>query len=52
VTTVETKRSWLGKWVGATLLVVRWRTPDGGEDAMAWHVRDLDGWLAALGAAR
>ena len=52
VTTVETKRSWLGKWVGATLLVVRWRTPEGGEDAMAWHVRDLDGWLAALGAAR
>jgi len=52
VTTVETERSWLGKWVGATLLVVRWRTPEGGEDAMAWHVRDLDGWLAALGAAR
>jgi hypothetical protein len=50
VTAVETDRSWLGKRVGATLLVVRWRTPEGGEDAMAWHVRDLDGWLAALEA--
>ena len=48
VTVVETRRGWLGKTVGSKLLCVRWRTPEGGEDAMAWEVRDLDGWLAAL----
>ena len=48
VTMVETKRWWLGKSVGSRLLCVRWRTPDGAEDAMAWEVPDLDGWLAAL----
>lgn len=52
VTAVETKRSWLGKTVGSRLLCVRWRTSDGSEDAMAWAVRDLDGWLAALAAER
>ncbi len=52
VTSVETERSWLGKWVGSRLLCVRWRTSDGGEDAMAWQLRDLDGWLAALHAQR
>lgn len=50
VTSVGAERSWLGKWVGSKLLCVRWRTPDGGEDAMAWQVRDLEGWLAALDA--
>ena len=49
VTAVETKRSWLGKSVGSRLLVVRWRDEAGAEDAMAWSVRDLDEWLAALG---
>jgi hypothetical protein len=48
VSAVETPRSWLGKSVGSRLLCVRWRTPEGGEDAMAWNLRDLDGWLAAL----
>jgi hypothetical protein len=48
VTAVETPRSWLGKSVGSRLLCVRWRKPEGGEDAMAWNLRDLDGWLAAL----
>ena len=48
VTLVETRRVWLGKTVGSKLLCVRWRMPEGGEDAMAWEVRDLDGWLAAL----
>jgi len=52
VTTVETKRWWLGKSVGSKLLCVRWRTPDGGEDAMAWEVRDLDRWLADIAARR
>jgi hypothetical protein len=50
VTAVGTERWWLGKTVGSRLLCVRWRTADGGEDAMAWQVPDLDGWLAALGA--
>ena len=50
VTLVETRRVWLGKTVGSKLLCVRWRTPEGGEDAMAWEVRDLDGWLAAIAA--
>jgi hypothetical protein len=48
VTTVETKRVWLGKSVGSRLLCVRWRTPDGTEDAMAWEVPELDAWLAEL----
>jgi hypothetical protein len=48
VTSVGTERTWLGKWVGSKLLCVRWRTSDGGEDAMAWQVPDLDEWLAAL----
>ena len=43
MTAVETPKSWLGKSVGTTLLCVRWQ-----EDAMAWEVRDLDAWLAAL----
>jgi hypothetical protein len=51
ITSVGTEKTWLGKWVGSALLCVRWRTPDGGEDAMAWQVRDLDGWLAAIQSA-
>jgi hypothetical protein len=43
VTAVETPKSWLGKSVGTRLLCVRWSG-----DAMAWEVRDLDAWLAAL----
>jgi hypothetical protein len=43
ITEITTPRSWLGKSVGRKLLVVRWD-----EDAMAWNVRDLDGWLSAL----
>jgi hypothetical protein len=50
VTSVGTERTWLGKWVGSKLLCVRWRTSDGDEDAMAWQVRDLDGWLTAIQA--
>lgn len=52
VTSVGTERTWLGKWVGSKLLCVRWRTSDGSEDAMAWQVADLEGWLAALHAQR
>ena len=50
VIAVGTERWWLGKSVGSRLLCVRWRTAEGGEDAMAWEVPDLDGWLAALPA--
>ena len=52
ITSVDSDRWWLGKSVGRKLLVVRWRTPEGGDDAMAWNVRDLDGWLTALGDER
>jgi len=52
VTAVATPRWWLDKSVGSRLLCVRWRGADGTEDAMAWQVRDLDGWLAALGGER
>jgi len=52
IVSVGTERTWLGKWVGASLLCVRWRTPDGGEDAMAWQVRDLEGWISAIRAQR
>ena len=52
VTAVGSERTWLGKWIGVRLLRVRWRTPEGGEDAMAWRVRDLDAWIAALGGER
>jgi len=48
VTDAGTKRWWLGKTVGRRLLCVRWRNEDGSEDAMAWQVRDLEGWLADL----
>ena len=51
VTSVGSERTWLGKWVGRRLLRVRWTTADG-DDAMAWEVRDLDGWIAALGGER
>jgi len=48
VIAVGTERSWLGKWVGSSLLCVRWRTSGGSEDAMAWEVPDLEEWIAAL----
>ncbi len=52
VTSVGSEKTWLGKWVGRRLLCVRWQTPDGGEDAMAWEVRDLDAWIGAISAER
>jgi hypothetical protein len=50
MTAVETTRWWLGKSGGTALLCVRWRTQDGADDAMAWQVSDLEGWLSELGA--
>lgn len=44
---VKTVRSHLGKTVGRGLLHVRFAGPTG-EDAVAFFVRDLDGWQADL----
>ena len=51
ITDVGRERWWLGKAVGRPLLRVTWVADGGSEDAMAWQVRDLDAWLADLGAA-
>ena len=48
ITAVETPRTFLGKTLGSRLLAVSWRTPEGGQDRIAWKVGDLDAWLAAL----
>jgi len=47
---VTTARSHLGKTVFRDLLKVVWTTELGTQDSIALWVRDLDGWLAALGA--
>ena len=52
VTSVGRERWWLGKTVGRQLLRVSWLGEGGAEDAMAWQVRDLDGWLAEIGPPR
>lgn len=52
VTDVGRERWWLGKSVGRQLLRVTWLGDGGAEDAMAWQVRDLDGWLAVLASSR
>jgi hypothetical protein len=41
--------SHLGKTVGRDLLKVVWSTELGQQDSVALWVRDLDGWLLALG---
>ena len=45
-----TARSHLGKTVGKDLLKVIWAGELGGQDSVALWVRDLDGWLLALGS--
>lgn len=52
VTSAGRERWWLGKTVGRPLLRVAWAADGGAEDAMAWQVRDLDGWLDELGGER
>jgi hypothetical protein len=47
ITRVDTTKVHLGKSVGARLLRISWMTPDGG-DEIAFQVRDVDHWLAAL----
>lgn len=45
---VDTARTHLGKWVGRDLLRVRFRRPDGTEDAVALVVRDVPSWVEEL----
>lgn len=51
IVSVGDVKSWLGKWIAQRLLHVVWRTPSG-EESAAWRVRDLEGWKAAIEAAR
>lgn len=48
VTAVERTRSHLGKSVGRELLRVRFANDAGEPDSVAWLVRDLGAWEAAL----
>ncbi|MGQ0574249.1 MAG: hypothetical protein ACT4RN_08595 [Pseudonocardia sp.] len=45
---VDLARTHLGKWVGRDLLRVRFLRPDGAEDTVAFQVRDVPAWVAAL----
>jgi hypothetical protein len=47
IESVETGHGVAGKWTGAELLHVRWRTGDTADEA-AWEVKDLGAWLVAL----
>ncbi len=48
VEAIERPRSHLGKSQGVELLKVIFRDDAGDSDAVAWRVRDLDAWVAAL----
>jgi hypothetical protein len=52
IRSVDTTRSHLGKTIGSRLLRVTWERPDGAEDTIALHVRDLQTWLDALERGR
>ena len=47
IESVETGHGVAGKWTGAELLHVRWRSGDAVDEA-AWEVKDLGAWLVAL----
>ncbi|HEX5712224.1 MAG TPA: hypothetical protein VFX85_02795 [Solirubrobacterales bacterium] len=47
---VTTARAHLGKTMGRKLLKVVWTNERGERDSVALWVKDLDGWLAELGA--
>lgn len=49
---VTTTKSHLGKTVGRKLLKVVWTAELGTQDSIAFWVKDLDGWLDALGSGR
>ena len=48
ITSVERAKSHLGKTVFRPLLLVRFTNDQGAADAVAWLVRDLPAWEAAL----
>ena len=48
ITTVERARSHLGKRIGRDLLRVRFLDDAGDSDSVAWFVRNLPAWEAAL----
>jgi hypothetical protein len=47
IESVQTGHGVAGKWTGAELLHVRWRSGDAVDEA-AWEVKDLGAWLVAL----
>ena len=49
---VEKPKSFLGKSQFVELLCVKFRDEAGNDDAMAWRVRDLPGWIQAIEHAR
>jgi hypothetical protein len=48
---VETPRTHAGKWSLRPMLRVTWRTWDGLEDAAAWTLNDLEGWVGQVETA-
>ncbi len=48
ITSVERARSHLGKTIFRPLLLVRFTNDQGAQDSVAWYVRDLPAWEAAL----
>ncbi len=48
ITAVERAKSHLGKRIFRPLLRVRFRDDQGRADSVAWYVRDLPAWEAAL----
>jgi hypothetical protein len=49
---IENPTSFLGKTRFGPLLKVLYATEDASNDAMAWQVRDLDGWVGRINEAR
>jgi hypothetical protein len=52
IQTIENPKSFLGKSRFTPLLKVVYVNEEGTTDAMAWQVRDLDGWMRLIDAAR
>jgi len=54
IVVTDTTREHLGKSMKSDVLRVLWRSPDvhGGEESVAFFVRDLDQWVADLGGDR
>ncbi len=52
IVAIEKPRSFLGKSQFVELLCVKYRDDAGKDDAMAWRVRDLSGWIQAIERAR